>query len=663
MSLRERFAKLDALQRGRMFKLVASGIVVLAAIAIYVGYVVARHAPGGEHAPAPAGASAGATLPAEAPEEVRRAAAAEKSALEATQRIIDSIAKGREDSTSLAVGLTIASLLALTVIWLGLGLTFLGLLVLGLAPALVMGLVLRWTHAGWILGGLVTLTAAFAALLRLLKVAFSLPHPVLAIARNVLDEAVRMKISLVFIVILILGLALLPSMLDASQPLRYRVQSFLQYATGGFFWITAVLIVLFSVATVTFEQRDKVIWQTMTKPVKAWEYVLGKWVGVVSLAAALLATCGAGTFLFTEHLRSQPAVGERADAAFVTDEPGAISEDRFVLETQVLVARETRRIKPREFDRAQLEKTATEEIRKALREEMALYSNLSGAEREAELTRRVDEMMRAGLDSLQKGYRSIGPGATSETYVFEGLEAARRADRPLILRYKIDAGSNAPEDVYTLTFAFSGGYATSARINLGQFQKLELLPAVVQDDGTVQLRILNGRVEGTSIIPNANTVTFPPDGLELSFAVSSYRPNFARVVFVLWVKLAFLAMLGIAGGTFLSFPVASMVAFGAFFAAESSMYLTRALDNFATADREGKILILNTIIANIAGVVAGVFRTYGQLNPTKRLVEGVLLSWGDVAQGTAVLGLWTLIFFAIGAYIFRRRELAMYSGH
>src|SRR5262249_32782404 len=133
--------------------------------------------------------------------------------------------------------------------------------------------------------GCTALTAAFTALVQALRLAFSGPHPVLAIARNMIAEAVRMKISLVFIIILIFALAALPGTLSQDTPLRYRVQAFLQYGTGGAYWIIAILILFFSAASVSFEQRDRQIWQTMTKPVAPWQYILGKWLGACGLSA------------------------------------------------------------------------------------------------------------------------------------------------------------------------------------------------------------------------------------------------------------------------------------------------------------------------------------------------------------------------------------------
>ncbi|MFN9975367.1 MAG: ABC transporter permease subunit, partial [Phycisphaerae bacterium] len=131
---------------------------------------------------------------------------------------------------------------------------------------------------------------------------------------------------------------------------------FLQYGTGLSYTIIAVLCVLFSVYSVAMEQRSKVIWQTMTKPVAAWQYVLGKWLGVVSLAAVLLGVTGGAVFLFTEYLRSQPANGELS-AYRSADESIPITSDREILETQVLTARMGVTFTPLKLDPAAVEQS------------------------------------------------------------------------------------------------------------------------------------------------------------------------------------------------------------------------------------------------------------------------------------------------------------------
>jgi len=105
------------------------------------------------------------------------------------------------------------------------------------------------------------------------------------------------------------------------------------------------------------------------------------------------------------------------------------------------------------------------------------------------------------------------------------------------------------------------------------------------------------------------------------------------------------------------------VSFAIFLAAEGAGFVSGALENYMTEDSEGKTLVLNTVVAHIAGVVATTFKIYADLRPTGRLVEGLELSLLDVASGAIVLAAATGVLYMIAVYVFRRRELAIYSGN
>jgi len=65
----------------------------------------------------------------------------------------------------------------------------------------------------------------------------------------------------------------------------------------------------------------------------------------------------------------------------------------------------------------------------------------------------------------------------------------------------------------------------------------------------------------------------------------------------------------------------------------------------------------------IATPVHLAFNFYADLKPTQRLVDGRLLGWGSVAGGAATLAALTAMLYGAAVLIFRRRELAIYSGH
>lgn len=662
MSLRDTIATMNRIENGRLFKITASAVVVLLGILGVIAYAVAVNRP--LEVPTLEGAlNDGPGLSEEEAKQNPAAAAAEKErkdAIASAQRMLDSVLSARQSVSSVAVGSVVAVVLALVVIWLGLGLTYLSLLTLGAALTALFWAVPPTRRLAPLLIGIIALTASFTALMQLLRLLLSPSNAVFAIARNVLAEAVRLKLSLVFIVLLVFGLAVLPMTLEESQPLRYRVQTFMQYAMGGSFWIIAILVLLFSVSTVAFEQRDRVIWQTMTKPVAAWQYVLGKWLGVSSLALVLLAVSGSGIFLFTEYLRAQPALGEDKAQAFVATGGEVISEDRMVLETQVLAARISKKADLIQIKWDQFEENVNARVEAEI--QRAPDFAALGPNAEAEKSRIREKLRKDLYDNVQRDYRTVPPGETRQ-YTFSGLQEAKAGDRPLLMKYKISAGSNSPDQTYKLTFEFMDGATTVREVNLNQTVNMPLLTSAIDNDGVLAFRVTNGDLLQNRV--NPERLSFPMnDGMEISYSAGSYRVNFLRVMVVLWIKLAFLAMLAIAAGTFLSFPVACLVSFGTFWAAESAGFLKAALENWQTEDEKtNKILIVRYAIDRVANAVSWLFQTYHELRPTQRLVDGVLLSWSDVVWGTAVLALWTLVLYLFGSYVFSKRELATYSGH
>lgn len=592
-------------------------------------------------------------MPQAAPERIKP-----EQAIDATVGLYRNIVGAQFRTSNVVIGAAIVLAIACAIIWLGLGLSYLALVLvcgLGLLIAALAGV---QRQAVPVVVGLVALLASFAVLMRVAGLSLAGANPVLSIARNVLVEAVRARVYLVFIVFMMFLIAVLPLLLTDDQPLRYRVQSFLQYATAGAFWVIAILVVVFSVASVATEQRDKVIWQTATKPVAAWQYVLGKWLGMAALGAVLLSVSASGIFLFTEYLRRQPAVGEVT--AFVPRGDGMIVEDRLLLETEVLTARRKVDVDPQQFDQARIE----EEIRIRVDQEKDRIRTFGTTPEEA--AQRVAnfeaEVRRSLMAALNASFRTIEPGGTRE-FVFSGLGEARAANRPMTLTYNFSAGSNMPDEVYRLTFAFPAMQAAQVvQAPPAQRLTMQIPPSLIDENGRLTLRVSNGDLFAR--VANPRMLTFQDDGLQVTFSVGSFQANYFRLMLTLWVKLAFLAMLGVACATFLSFPVATLVAFTVFFIAEGARYLLSAVERFPLEDvTTGQPLWLNIVIARIAEPIGQTFALYADLRPTGRLVEGEALGWGDFALGvTGLLGAAAVI-FALGTYIFRRRELAIYSGN
>lgn len=636
----EWLSRLNGAQQKRSFKLIASAVIVVLAIAAIGAWIVLTKAPD----------TAGAI------QSGVEAAAGKQEELAAAQARVtgDAEARGLREllgasSPTVSVAIAIAGLggAALIVTWLGLALTYLGLmLVAGLvaAPLYAFDATRAW---GETLLGALALTASFTALLQALRALLGGGRPIFAIARNTLSEAVRMKISVVFIVLLIFFLAGLPFFLDADQPLRYRVQLFLQYGIGGSFWVLALLTVFFSIATVAFEQRDKIIWQTITKPVRPWQYLFGKWLGVVALNGALLAITGAGVFLFTQRLRYEPAMGEIR--AYVSqDGPSNPSIDRVLLESQVLTARASAPFQRPEINEQALDDAVEEEVQRIRTQD----PDFAGTARDRALLR---EAMR---ETAFLQYRTIPVGA-GQRYTFEGLGAARDRDRPITLRYKINAGADNPSTLYRVYFVVGDQIRAERQVTLNTTQTFELPGEAIDDDGMLRVEIWNGNpMTGQG---NPRPITISPDEFEILYVAGGYELNYLRILLIVWMKLAFISAVAIAASTFLSFPVACVVSMGVLFLAESSAYLVESLDWYVADTKEGfdYIAFASRLIAV---PISWAFSWYGKIDLAGSLADGRLIGWGTTLRGAGLLAASSMVMLGLGWLIFRKRELALYSG-
>jgi len=636
----EWLSRLNRLQQTRPFKIVAS-FVIVALVAAGIGtWIILTRAPDTAEA-----IQAGAEAAAEHQEALAEAQAMMRGEEEA--RGLRQLLGASSPTVSVSVAIAGVGLVALIVTWLGLALTYLGLALIAAvvaAPLYAFDATRVW---GETILGAIALTASFTALLQALRAALGYGHPVFAIARNTLSEAVRMKISLVFIILLIFFLAGLPFFLDDDQPLRYRVQIFLQYGIGGSFWVLALLTVFFSIATVAFEQRDKVIWQTVTKPVPAWQYLLGKWLGVVALNGALLAVTGAGVFLFTQRLRFEPAMGELK--AFVSEAgPSSPSLDRVLLESQVLTARAASPFVRPVIDPTVLDGAVEDEVRRIKTQD----PNWVGTARDRELLRE------AMVETAMLQYRTIGVGV-GQQFTFEGLQRAREGGRPVTLRYKINAGADNPSTLYRVFFVVGDAVRAERQVTLNTTQTFELPSEVISEDGTVTVEVWNGNPMTGDFNPRPLTIS--PDEFEILYVAGGYELNYLRILLIVWMKLAFIGAVGIAASTFLSFPVACLVTMGVLFVAEASGYLVESLDWYVADTKEGFDYVA-FISRLIAVPVSYAFAWYGDLDLAGSLADGRLIGWAPTLRGAGLLLLASIFILGVGWAIFRKRELALYSG-
>lgn len=611
----------------------------------------------------------------------------------------------------------IAGVTLLGIVWLGRGLA--ALIVLGFA--LVISLAIRTVRpeasglADFILA-VATMSMAFVLALDLMRLAFTFRWQPLAIARLVLDEAVRMKLALVFIIGLILFIPILSARIELDIPLRYRIQTFLSYGTGASYALLAVMTIFISTATVAFEQRDKQIYQIVSKPVSRFTYLLGKWIGIMGLNFVLLVLIGGSVFWFLQYLNATPALD---------------AYDRLATTEQVLTSRvgvrpmmadlreEAERITRQEYEQnEELYKGDPDAVARIFNETMKrlqteqrtvdagsykeyVFNNVRPVSKSKVVTAQMDEpilldeplktefdviitsedesiryargvhfVVRPNLGNGHAGIRIVPldmqPSEDDAVRIMPGqrIRVSYYPANALTLRFKIDAGSNEPGVIIPVSFIIpSLQYAQVQQVALVQTQTI-LIPAGALDQSNVLvLQVVNGDVETGQ--PGPMAITFPQDGLEVMYKVSGFEANYLRAMLIIWMKLGFLAMLGIASATFASFPVACLLAFAVFFGAEMGPYMSEALEYYRVADPLTNVVNpVKLIVSYISKVTNNVLRIYGEVRPAAYLTEGRHISWGTVLRtiGWIQFG-WTGLACVVGWLVFRSRQLAIYSGH
>ncbi|MEM6459128.1 MAG: hypothetical protein AAF710_07025 [Planctomycetota bacterium] len=457
----------------------------------------------------------------------------------------------------------------------------------------------RWRHVGWVAAAsrLLILTMAAALLgvtawalgrpgaaivfagawgmavvftlgLALLRLVFTPGYGVLGVARTLVDEAIRMRLGLIFVVGLVLLLPVLPSLLGGETRLQYRLESFLTYALTLTSVLLSAMTILLAVRTVSAELGERQAYLTLTKPVSRGGYLAGKWVGIMSLNLLLLATAGVGIGAFTRVLERQPAM-DLADAVAARE--------------QVLTARASAEPVPVDASVLAVDFAARLTDLRARGVDPTLYGSIDDP---VEIVR-DEARQRIQLDAIRTWLTVEPRGQT--TYRFTGLAVAKAGGRTLQLRYHPKAATAAGDNLVRLDFRVNGRPYVEPRtgrplppLRNATFHVAYFTPDHVNDAGELNLTILN-----TGADVGQTAVAFKPgEGLELFYRVGGFEGNLARGLGVMWVRLGFLAALGLAAATFLSFPVACLACFLVFFAAVGSDYLSESLRNYASVPRD-----------------------------------------------------------------------------
>ncbi|MHC4351395.1 MAG: ABC transporter permease [Planctomycetota bacterium] len=442
-----------------------------------------------------------------------------------------------------------------------------------------------------------------------------------AVATNTIRQALRMKVAVVFMLLLFVLVPVLGFSATGDETLKGRLQTFVSYSLSLMSFLLCLLTIIVSVYTVTSDIEQRQIFTVITKPIRRYQFLLGKLVGVIVLDVMLLGLFSAIIYTITVYM---PRFTDATEAEIAQ------------ANRQFFTARATLTVPEADVD---------EEVRETyddLERREELPPNMSRDEIITELTKRA-----------QLARRAAGVG---QPLVWE-FENVRPLAKSMFIRFKYDIFPNPPDSqVYGLwtagddqfikygeqpeTRPYQGLHKHAART----FHEVEFPSDVVPEDGRLAIRFRN-------VPPNQAAVIFPLDGLEVLYEADSFGGNFLRAALLILFRLVFLACLGILASTFLSFPVGVLFCLVLFFTASFSAFVVESFGYVG----ENVGLVYSYTLKHVIRLLPH----FDQYNPTKSLVPARLLEWSMLAECLAYMiciKAFLLLVFAL--VIFKCREIA-----
>jgi hypothetical protein len=462
---------------------------------------------------------------------------------------------------------------------------------------------------------------------------------ILAISWLTWKAALRFKLFLVIAVLLILAVVGLPLVIKDDGTARGFTQILLTYTLSAVTALLGLSTLWLSCGTLARDIEECQIQVVVTKPIARWQIWLGKWLGIMSLNALLLALSGACIYgLLQWRAGKLPAEEQKILREQVLVARGSAKEQNY----DAQIDSETERILQGRLKTSPVEKVDLPEVRKQIRE------------------------------GVKADFQLVPPSYSRQWKIDLGFAKNFLADKPLQLRVKFMAAEKSPSGTF-LAFWQVGVPETAkfwqpevpmslapATTDAQVFHEFAIPPNLFDDKGVLTIVFLN---------PNRTSLLFPlEDGMEVLYPEGSFGLNFARGLGIIFCWLALMAALGLAAASFLSFPVATFFSLALLTVVMSSGTLAETIDtgSVVAGNEEtgtaGHSVADAILIPMFKGILA-VVQLVQNFSPIDSLSSGRSIPWIELGEafGQIVLLLGGIVALA-GIILFGRRELATAQG-
>lgn len=493
----------------------------------------------------------------------------------------------------------------------------------------------------------------------LIRWLLSAGSPIPATAKILVDEAVRMKAAIAFMLAVALLVPILPAMLDPATRLAYRMEMYLTWSLAGSSVMLSLMTLFLACGTICFDISRRQVFLTLTKPVSRVQYLLGKWLGLVMLNLVLLAVTGLGIFAFARALQHQPDLG---------------SADRQQVDNQILTARVGLPAQA-SISQDSIEALYQQQLQQLADTDPARYRHPDAAARQS--------LRQALQQSLLTSAHTLDP-LGDQTFLFTNLAPAKSLGQNIQLRLAPHSVQPPPEGWVHLALFINGRPFAALKLADGLPHLVNIPADLIDPQGQLELRLANVNPANPQATFPTRIQFEPHRGLQIMFPVGRFEPNLLKALIMIWFRLGYLAMLGLAAGTFLSFPVACLVSLLTYTTALASGFLTQALEGYvpfvrsdgsmgawlATAwtqftqqlSSKGFWDALKIPVRMIADAFMAVVPSFSEFNPVPQISQGLWIDPHHVVESFLKIGLiWTGTLALVAWLAFRRRELATAS--
>jgi hypothetical protein len=445
--------------------------------------------------------------------------------------------------------------------------------------------------------------------------------------------AFRFRLFLVIAVLLLAAVVGLPLLLKDDGTARGFTQILITYTLSVITALLGLSTLWLSCGTLARDIEECQIQVVATKPVARWQIWLGKWLGIVSLNAALLALSGASVYGLLQWRATRLPAAEQE-----------------VLRTQVLVARGVAR--PADIN-ADIDAQTEQLLQARLKQ-----SQISGVNRAL-----ARQQMREQVKAV---YQLVPPSYTREWQIDLGFAKNSLQGKPLQLRVKFNTAQGSASG--TFVGLWQVGVPGTANVWRSEpmslspdaYHEFEIPPDLFNSQGVLTIAFLNA---------NNTTLLFPiEDGMEVLYPKGGFTLNFVRGLAILFCWMALLAAIGLTSASFLSFPVATFFSLALLVMVFSGGTLANVVASGTTGivgqSTGTSQAVADMVLLPLYRGILPLINLVQDFSPIDALSTGRAIPWSELgaAFGQIVL-LFGGVIGGIGIGLFARRELATAQGN